>query len=127
MEGVLSEGVLSEGVLSEGFCPRGFCPEGVLSAHRYMCILWFVRFAEEAYSRRNARLANNERKCLSLELNVDCHNVGRTINICKVELQSCQVELSVVREISLLQYVKRGRNICKTRSALPRLRSNREC
>ena len=35
------------------------------------------------------------------------------------ELQSCQVELSVMREISLLQYVKRGRNICKTRSALP--------
>ena len=33
--------------------------------------------------------------------------------------QSCQVELSVMREISLLQYVKRGRNICKTRSALP--------
>ena len=33
--------------------------------------------------------------------------------------QSCQVELSVMMEISLLQYVKRGRNICKTRSALP--------
>ena len=33
--------------------------------------------------------------------------------------QSCQVELSVMREISLLQYVKRGRNIGKTRSALP--------
>ena len=33
--------------------------------------------------------------------------------------QSCQVELSVMREIFLLEYVKRGRNICKTRSALP--------
>ena len=33
--------------------------------------------------------------------------------------QSCQVELNVMREISLLQYVKRGRNICKTQSALP--------
>ena len=33
--------------------------------------------------------------------------------------QSCQVELSVMREISLLQYVKRRRNIFKTRSAFP--------
>ena len=37
----------------------------------------------------------------------------------KSAMQSCQIELSVMREISLLQYVKRGRNVCKTRSALP--------
>ena len=35
------------------------------------------------------------------------------------EYQRCQVELSVMKQISLLQYVKRGRNVCKTRSALP--------
>ena len=37
------------------------------------------------------------------------------------QMQSCQVELSVMQEISLLQYVKRGRHICKTQSALPKV------
>ena len=35
------------------------------------------------------------------------------------QMQSSQVEFSMMREISLLQYVKRGINICKTQSALP--------
>ena len=62
--------------------------------------------------------------CTHASTNPNCRHVHRHARI----YQSCQVELSVMREISILQYVKREREIYARRKApCPRLRSNREC
>lgn len=46
----------------------------VCSTYVYiMCIYYFVRFADEAGSRRNARVSQHERKSVTLQQNNECY------------------------------------------------------